>query len=134
MYRLDYRHFWSQGDGNVFALRQSNQWTQDAPPAAYAPVLLRGYTTGRVPGQVDVLDRGRGTLSDWRALGATLFAGVACLYGGNRSGCSGSDLFPSVGAGAQYFLKPAEGIVANLEYAIGKDGNRALLFKMGYTW
>lgn len=27
VYRLDYRSFWSHGDGNVIALRQSNQWT-----------------------------------------------------------------------------------------------------------
>jgi len=27
-----------------------------------------------------------------------------------------------------------QGIVANLEFALGKDGNRALLFKMGYAW
>jgi len=134
VYRLDYRHFWSHGDGNVFALRQSNQWTQDAPPAAYAPVLLRGYTTGEYLGKsmssIEVEERHR-IAERW---GATLFAGVACLYGANRSGCSGSDVFPSVGAGVQYLLKPAEGIVANLEYAVGKDGNRALLFKMGYTW
>jgi hypothetical protein len=65
---------------------------------------------------------------------ATLFGGVACLYGANRSGCSGSDLFPSAGGGVQYILKPAQGIVANLEFAVGKDGNKALLFKMGYSW
>ena len=53
----------------------------------------------------------------------------------NRDGCSESDnLFPSVGAGVQYLLKPAQGIVANLEAAVGKDGNKALLFKLGYAW
>jgi hypothetical protein len=52
---------------------------------------------------------------------ATFFAGVACLYGANRSGCSDSaNLFPSAGAGVQYILKPAQGIVANLEFAVGK--------------
>jgi hypothetical protein len=39
-----------------------------------------------------------------------------------------------VGAGVQYILKPQQGIVANLELALGKEGNRALLFKMGYGW
>jgi hypothetical protein len=134
VYRLDYRQFWSHGDGHVLAVRQSDQWTQDAPPAAYAPVLLRGYTTGEYLGKsmssIEVEERHK--LADrWTA---TAFGGVACLYGGNRSGCSGADLFPSVGAGVQYILKPAQGIVANLEVAVGKDGNRALLFKMGYGW
>jgi hypothetical protein len=134
VYRLDYRQFWSHGDGHVLAVRQSNQWTQDAPPAAYAPVLLRGYTTGEYLGKsmssIEVEERHR-LAERWTA---TLFGGVACLYGGNRSGCSGSDLFPSVGVGVQYILKPAQGIVANLEFAAGKDGNRAVLFKMGYGW
>ena len=134
VYRLDYRHFWSHGEGHVIALRQSNQWTHDAPPGAYAPVLLRGYTMGEYLGKsmssIEVEERHR-FAERWTA---TLFAGVACLYGGNRSGCSGSDVFPSVGVGVQYILKPAQGIVANLEFAAGKDGNNALLFKMGYAW
>jgi len=134
VYRLDYRQFWSHGDGHVLGVRQSNQWTHDAPPAAFAPVLLRGYTIGEYLGKsmssIEVEERHR-LAERW---GATAFAGVACLYGGNRSGCSGSDLFPSAGVGVQYLLKPVQGIVANLEFALGKDGNRALLFKMGYAW
>jgi hypothetical protein len=134
VYRLDYRQFWSHGVGHVLAVRQSNQWTQDAPPGAYAPIQLRGYTMGEYLGKsmssIEAEERHR-LAERWTA---TLFGGVACLYGGNRSGCSGSDLFPSVGAGVQYILKPAQGIVANLEFALGKDGNNALLFKMGYAW
>jgi hypothetical protein len=49
MYRLDYRGFWSHGDGNVIAVRQSNQWTVDA--RAPAPVMLRGYTIGEYLGK-----------------------------------------------------------------------------------
>jgi len=134
VYRLDYRHFWSHGEGHVFALRQSNQWTHDAPPGAFAPVLLRGYTAGEYLGKsmssIEVEERHR-LAERWTA---TLFGGVACLYGANRNGCSGSDRFPSAGVGVQYILKPAQGIVANLEFAVGKDGNKALLFKMGYSW
>jgi hypothetical protein len=134
VYRLDYRHFWSHGDGHVLAVRQSNQWTQDAPLGANAPVQLRGYTAGEYLGKsmssIEVEERHR-FAERWTA---TVFGGVACLYGGDRSGCSSSDLFPSAGAGVQYVLKPEQGIVANLEFAVGKDGNRAVLFKMGYAW
>jgi len=134
VYRLDYRQFWSHGDGHVLAVRQSNQWTKDAPLGANAPVQLRGYTVGEYLGKsmssIEVEERHR-FAERWTA---TLFGGVACLYGGNRSGCSTADLFPSVGAGVQYVLKPEQGIVANLEFAAGKDGNRAVLFKMGYAW
>jgi hypothetical protein len=135
VYRADYRQFWSHGAGHVFAVRQSNQWTVDAPPSAYAPVLLRGYTMGEFLGKsmssIEVEERYR-LAERWTA---TLFAGAACLYGGNRGACSeSSNQFPTVGFGVQYMLKPAQGIVANLEFAVGKNGNRALLFKMGYGW
>jgi hypothetical protein len=135
VYRFDYRQFWSHGKGHVLALRQSNQWTRDAPPGAFAPVLLRGYTMGEYLGKsmssIEVEERHR-FAERWTA---TVFAGVACLYGANRDGCSESgNLFPSLGAGVQYLLKPAQGIVANLEVAAGKEGNKALLFKLGYAW
>ena len=135
VYRLDYRHFWSHGEGHVFALRQSNQWTHDAPPSAYAPVRLRGYTAGEYLGKsmssIEVEERHR-FAERWTG---TLFAGVACLYGGSRGGCSASDnRFPTAGGGVQYLLKPAQGIVVNLEAAVGKDDNKALLFQMGYAW
>ena len=135
VYRLDYRQFWSHGSGHVLAVRQSNQWTHDAPPGAFAPVMLRGYTIGEYLGKsmssIEIEERYR-FAERWTA---TLFAGVACLYGANRGGCSGSgNIFPSVGGGVQFIIKPAQGIVANLEFAAGKDGNHAVLFKMGYGW
>jgi hypothetical protein len=135
VYRLDYRQFWSHGSGHVLAVRQSNQWTHDAPPGAFAPVMLRGYTIGEYLGKsmssIEIEERYR-FAERWTA---TLFAGVACLYGANRGGCSGSEnVFPSVGAGVQFIIKPVQGIVANLEFAAGKDGNHAVLFKMGYGW
>jgi hypothetical protein len=65
---------------------------------------------------------------------ATVFLGVACLYGGGR-GCSDSvNLYPDYGAGVQYVLKRREGIVLNLEYAGGKDGNYGVYLKLGYSF
>ena len=134
VYRGDYRGFWSHGDGHVLAVQQSNQWTVDAPPSAYAPVVLRGYTVGEFLGKsmssIEVEERHR-LAARWTT---TLFAGLACLYGGEKSCGESANTFPSLGAGLQYILKPEQGIVANLEYAQGKDGNRAVLFKMGYGW
>ena len=133
VYRLDYRHFWTHGDGHVIAVRQSNQWTVDAPPSAYAPVQLRGYTIGEYLGQnmssLEVEERYK-IAARWTA---TVFAGGACLYGDGKT-CESDNLYPSYGAGIQYLLKPQQGIVANLEYAQGKDGNNAVLFKMGHAW
>ena len=50
VYRLDIRVL-ADGDGQVLAVRQSNQWTVDAPPSALAPVVLRGYKMGQYLGR-----------------------------------------------------------------------------------
>ena len=134
VYRLDYRGFWTHGDGNVVAVRQSNQWTVDAPPGAYAPVLLRGYTMGEYLGQnmssLELEERYR-LAERWTA---TFFAGVACLYGAGLTCDDPDNVYPSVGLGVQYVLKPQLGLVANLEYAQAENGNDAVIFKMGYAW
>lgn len=46
-YRIDVRTFWSHGRGHVLAFRQYNWLTQDAPTAAQATIMLRGYKTGQ---------------------------------------------------------------------------------------
>jgi hypothetical protein len=134
VYRLDYRSFWSHGDGNVLGFRQTNQWTVDAPNSANAPIRLRGYTGGEYLGEnmssVEIEERYK-LANRWTA---TAFGGVACLYG-NGLTCGESDnVYASVGAGVQYLLNPVAGLVANLEYAHARDGNDAVMFKMGYEW
>lgn len=134
VYRFDYRGFWSHGDGHVFALRQSNQWTVDAPPSAYAPVKLRGYTTGEYLGEnmssVEIEERYR-FAERWTA---TFFAGAACLYGAGLKCDDSRNVYPTVGGGVQFLIKPDKGLVANLEYAQGESGNSAVLFQLGYGW
>jgi hypothetical protein len=134
VYRLDYRGFWSHGEGHVFAVRQNNQWTVDAPPSAYAPIKLRGYTAGEYLGQnmssIEIEERYR-IAPRWTA---TFFAGAACLYGDGLKCGDADNVYPTVGAGVQFLFKPEKGLVANLEYAQGESGNNAVLFKLGYGW
>jgi hypothetical protein len=132
VYRVDLRLFEPHGDGNVFAIRQSNQWTVDAPPSGQATVMLRGYKFGQYLGtnmsSIEAEERLR--LGDrWTA---TLFAGVAGLYGGGRSVSDTENLFPDAGLGIQYVLKQDAGIVVNLEIAVGKNDNYGILLKLGY--
>jgi hypothetical protein len=63
---------------------------------------------------------------------ATVFAGIAGLYGSGRSASDYDNLYPAAGGGLQYVLKEKEGIVANLEFASGKDGNYGVYLKVGY--
>ena len=134
VYRLDYRQYWTHGSGHVFAIRQSNQWTVGAPPSAYAPIRLRGYTAGEYLGQnmssLEIEERYRFS-PRWTA---TAFAGAACLYGDGLTCTDSANTYPTVGLGVQYVLKPEKGIVANLEYAQGEAGDSAFIFQMGYAW
>jgi hypothetical protein len=45
-YRADLRGFWRHRGGHVLAFRQYNWLTYDAPSAAQATVVLRGYKFG----------------------------------------------------------------------------------------
>jgi hypothetical protein len=133
-YRADYKGFWSHGDGNVLAVRQYNQWTVDAPPEALASVRLRGYKQGQYLGKnmssIEAEERYRWA-ERWTS---TFFLGVACTYGAGKDCFDSANAYPNVGAGIQYVIKRKEGIVLNLEYAAGKDGNYGVYMKMGYSY
>lgn len=134
VYRVDIRYFVPHGKGHVFALRQLNHFTNDAPTQVRAPVQLRGYKLGQYNGEFMSHIEGEERLRLGEKWTATLFAGVACTYGEGRSCSDSANLYPAAGAGVQYVLKPKEGIVLNLEYAQGKAGNYGLYLKMGYAY
>jgi len=134
VYRIDLRNYTPHGDGNVFAVRQLNHLTRNAPAAARAPVQLRGYKIGQYNAEYMSSIEGEERLRLARRWTATMFAGVACLYGGNVDCADKQNIYPMAGAGVQYVLKPEVGIVMNLEYALGKDGNQGLYLKMGYGY
>ena len=51
VYRADIRYFLPHGKGNVFAIRQLNHLTHDAPTQVRATVQLRGYKVGQYNGE-----------------------------------------------------------------------------------
>ena len=132
VYRFDLKGFWEHWGGQVLALRQSNQWTFDAPPSAYAPIVLRGYKMGQYLGKYMSSIEGEERLRFAKNWGATIFTGLACLYGNGQDCTDSENLYPSYGAGIQYVIKPKEGMVASLEYAQGKSDNYGVYMKFGY--
>jgi len=134
VYRMDIRYFVPHGKGNVLAIRQLNHFTDNAPTQVNAPVQLRGYKIGQYNGKymshIEAEERWR-FAAKWTA---TLFLGVACTYGGDKSCGESANIYPMAGAGVQYVLKPKEGIVLNLEYAQGKAGNNGAYLKIGYAY
>ena len=132
-YRVDLRTFWKHGDGHVLAVRQNNWLTSDAPSAAQATVNIRAYKQGQYlspyMSSLEVEERFSLT-ARW---GATLFAGAAGLYGAAPVPLDRS-IYPTVGAGVHFVIKPKERMNVNLEYAQGIEGNHGLYLKLGYAW
>jgi len=132
-YRVDLRTFWKHGRGHVLAVRQYNWLTSDAPSAAQGTVILRGYKQGQYlspyMSSLEVEER----LSFNPRWGATLFAGAAQLYGDAPVPLDRS-LYPTIGAGVHFVIKPVQRMLVNLEYAQGIGDNRGVYLKLGYAW
>lgn len=132
-YRVDLRTFWKHGGGHVLAVRQYNWLTSDAPAAAQGTVILRGYKQGQYlspyMSSLEVEER----LSFNARWGATLFAGAAGLYGEAPLPLERS-IYPTIGAGLQFVIKPAQRMNVNLEYAQGIGDSRGIYLKLGYAW
>ena len=132
--RADLRYYLPHGSGNVLAFRQLNHFTDDAPTQVKAAVQLRGYKLGQYNSDymssIEVEERYK-LAPRWTA---TVFLGIACVYGGGKSCSDSANQYPNGGFGVQYVIKPKEGIVMSLEYAQGKDENNGVLLKMGYAY
>lgn len=133
-YRVDLRGFWQHGGGHVLAFRQYNWLTHDAPSAAQPTVILRGYKFGEYLAPYMSSFEAEERLSFGPRWGATVFAGVASLYGRDSTASTGRSLYPDWGGGVHFVLKPVQRMLVNLEYAAGVEGNRGLYLKFGYGW
>ena len=134
VYRLDVRSFWEHGNRHVFAMRQLNQFTVDAPGAAQASVPLRGYKTGQYLAKNMSALEAEERLRISERCGVTIFVGAAWLYGGGAGGTNSEGFYPSYGAGFQFILKPVQRLLANLEYAHGNSDNYGIYVKLGHAW
>jgi len=127
----DYTHYQPFGAGHVFALQVHGRWTDDAPLGGFSSVSLRGYTRGNYLAEnythvdLEARFRLRGRF------GAAAFAGVGCLYRG-VSDCGKSEaLYPAVGAGLIYTLRPEAGFVVRADFAVGDEDNSAFYVRLG---
>ena len=132
-YRVDSKAFWKHGGGHVLAVRQNNWLTSDAPSAAQATVILRGCKFGQYLSPYMFSLELEEHLSFTAGWGATLFAGAAGLYGEAPVPLDRS-VFPTIGAGVHFVIKPAQHMLVNLEYAQGVANSRGVYMKLGYGW
>jgi hypothetical protein len=132
-YRGDFKIFIPHGGGHVLAFRQFNWITQDAPSAGQATVVLRGYKFGQYLAPHMSSLEAEERLAFGHRWGATLFTGLAGLYGASSTPLA-RELYPTVGAGLQFILKPDKHFLANHEYAHGIEDNHGIYLKFGYSW
>lgn len=132
-YRADIKIFVPHGAGHVLALRQFNWLTKDAPAAGQGTVILRGYKFGEYLAPYMSSLEAEERLSFGRRWGATLFAGLAALYGASVTPLE-RQAYPMAGGGLQFILKPDKRLLANLEYAQGIQDNHGIYLKLGYAW
>jgi hypothetical protein len=105
-----------------------------APSAAQATVMLRGYKIGEYLAPYMSSFETEERVSFGSRWGATLFGGVASLYGQSGTASTERDLYPTWGGGLHFVLKPAERMLVNLEYADGIEDSRGVYLKFGYGW
>jgi outer membrane protein assembly factor BamA len=131
VYRAEYVHFVALSARATLGIQVQGRWTDDAPLAGYSSVALRGYTMGNYLDKhythVDLDARFMIT----ERVGVTAFGGAGCLYSSLSDCDSGDSIYPSIGVGISYLLKPEAGIVLRAEFAQGDSDNRAFYIRMG---
>ena len=136
-YRSDLKVIWPQRGGHLMAFRQFNWLTYDAPVVAQATILLRGYKQGQYLAPYASSFEAEERLAFGSRWTATLFVGVAGLYGDRDAATTTTttrQYFPNWGAGIQFVIKPAKRMLMNFEYAQGVEDNRGGYLKFGYGW
>jgi hypothetical protein len=132
-YRADARLFFRHRGPHVLAIRQLNWFTHEAPAAAQATVVLRGYKFGQYLAPYMSSIEAEERLRFGRRWGINFFGGFAGLYGSTATPLE-RQIYPVWGAGLQFIILPDKHMLASVEYAQGIEDNRGLILKLGYAW
>jgi hypothetical protein len=96
--------------------------------------VLRGYKFGQYLAPYMSSIEAEERLSFGARWGATLFGGVAGLYGESATTSTTKSSYPMWGAGLHFVIKPGERMLVNLEYSQGIEDNHGFYLKFGYGW
>ena len=132
--QVNYSNYWGFGDGHVLATNARGRWTDDAPLGGFSSLNMRGYTRGNYLAEHYSHLNLDARFSIYNRWGASLFGGVGCLYESFSDCDSGDALYPMLGAGIIYELKPKAGIVIRLDYAKGESDNEAYYLSLGHPF
>ena len=124
-YRVDLRTFWKHGGGHVLAVRQYNWLTSDAP------LPRRGRSSFAVTSKVSTSRRTCPRSKSKNACRSTLDGAPRCLAArqqlyGEAPVPLDRSIYPTIGAGVHFVIKPVQRMIVNLEYAQGIGDNRGV--------
>jgi outer membrane protein assembly factor BamA len=129
----DLRWYHRTNPHNVVVLHSEGRWTKDAPPSNESSISMRGYTRGQYLGKNLFTVEAENRYMFQAKWGAKAFGGVSCVYGSGKS-CSGDNLFPMLGAGVFYLLKPKENMLVSAEFAKGNGDNQGFYLRFGHPF
>ena len=128
-YRVDIKVFVPHGAGLPTVQLADERRTRRRP----GTVVLRGYKLGEYLApylsSLEVEER----ISFGRRWGATLFAGLAALYGTGVTPLE-REAYPMGGAGLQFILKPDKASACQPRIRPGHPGQSRDFLKLGYAW
>ena len=134
-------HWFTQDSApeTVLAVQAYTRLTHDAPVSGYSSVIVPGYTRGNYLGENSVgaqFDLRMPVSARW---GVVVFGGIGCLFGdgvsSNATSQSCSDeLYPGIGAGVSWLVKPESGVVMRIEVAKGSGDNSAAYLRFGHPF
>ena len=125
--------YYPTSENNTVVVHAKSRWTQDAPESKESTVELRGYTRGQYLGRNGLTLEAENRYMFKPRWGAKAFAGVACLYGNGQS-CGGDNVYPMVGGGVFYVIKPESNMVVSAEFAKGDGDNRGFYLNFGHRF
>jgi hypothetical protein len=134
VYSGQYRRYFAQRDGSVFAGRVTGRFTHDAPRSGYSTLRLRGYVPGefRQPHALTIEGEERYYLAErWRL---SAFAGIGCLFEHVDDCGDSAMLYAAGGVGIHFVLRPREQMIVRLDYARGEGGSEGLYVKFGQSF
>ena len=123
----------------VLAVQAYTRLTHDAPVSGYSSVIVPGYTRGNYLGENSVGGQFDLRMPLSKRWGVVVFGGIGCLFGdgigSNATSQSCSDeLYPGIGAGVSWLVKPESGVVMRMEAAKGSGDNSAVYLRFGHPF
>jgi outer membrane protein assembly factor BamA len=126
-----YKFFWSPRERQTLALwGQARMAGGRVPFYALSSYDLRGYTAGHHQDRAMVIGQAEYRLRLSKRWGAVAFAGTGAVAP-DFSSFGKSEWLPGAGLGLRFALSKKSRMNLRLDYAWGRDGNRAVYFAVG---